>query len=419
MSNEKNPNVFKLEYHLYYPNDFTPRDATEVKHVHDSAWARGTALTKSGKKGQSVVNYMLSHCDKELYGFTDYASDPKKTTGLFNATKVLSKDEKKQFEEKLKGTTATIYEGFFSFSPDLYEKIKNANDAKNAIQNAFPKLLETAFKKEKGYSPKFKSDDFEWVGAIHTDTDHIHCHVLFFEKNPNYNGPKGPDYYTSLHPKFNIENVQRWKSYLEKQVLDVNFDLKFRDVFMDGFREEIKDKSVADIIHRHGKTMSNFNVKQFARLTNENKKIVRECFDDIINFVPELKQKYQEFENKIDDYVSKSNAIDEKNKVKFKNNFKENRMDDLFNRCANDILKIMILDKNVHLKKANYRKTKNKMTKFYAQDKRLIREKSNEIRLDNKQKDRDINKLISLLSDTNSWLFNYSDLADTLDSPTK
>ncbi len=419
MSKESNVNVFRLNYHLYYPNGFQPRDSTEVKQVHDSAWARGTALTKSGKQGQSAINYMVSHCDKELFGFTEYASNKDKSTGLFDANHVLSKAEKKELEGKLKSTTATIYEGFFSFSPDLYEKIKNANDGKNAIQNAFPKLLETAFKREKGYSPKFKSTDFEWVGAIHTDTDHIHCHVLFFEKEPKYISKKGVDYYTSIHPKLNIDNVQKWKSYLEKEVLDVKFNLLYRDTFMDSFRQEIKDKSVEDIIHRHSKEMKDFSVKQFARLTNDNKNIVRNCFNDILNFVPELKEKYKSFEDQLDEYVAKSNAIDEKNKVEIKTKFKENRMDDLFNRCANDILKVMIQDHNYHEKKANYRKTKNNIKQYRVQDKRLIIEKNNELRVDNKQKERDIKELIYLMTKDDSWLFNYSDLADTLDSQTK
>lgn len=130
--------------------------------------------------------------------YNDYMSNPEKTSALF--TKAYDKapnhvvQEMKNYFEEAQKNKSPLWQMVFSFRNEwlvnhhyLDEKTNHLN--KEQLYQATRLAIEELEKKEglKG----------EWTGAIHYNTDNIHIHVGYVEKNPtrewiNYTHPKDP-----------------------------------------------------------------------------------------------------------------------------------------------------------------------------------------------------------------------------------
>ena len=402
-------NIFNVDYHLYYDKNYIPDSIDEANLLNKSNWARGRS-----------IDYIKSHCDKTNSNFIDYASNEEKTTGLFNGEKDLSKAEIKAFKKKLKAYDGTVYTAIYSFGEELKDYIKNAADAKDAVQKTIGKFFKTAFKTsgKYAYDPHLKPDDFEWCGAIHTNTEHIHAHLIFFEKEKKFSkkGSNEKTYWTALHPKLEKENINNYRFYVSKYVLQNQIDYEKRDLFLDAFKDNFNNESTIDIIRKHALRMDDFNVKQYARLTDKNKKIVKDCYDELLKFNPDLRKKKDDFERQLDMFEQRYNKINEANKIKRVEDFKEKRMEDIFNRNANSILKVMIQSRKIKKLKKDYKTNRSSNYRYYPNDTKLIRAKAIEIRENEYQHDKDVKNLINILSSVDYWNFNYQDLSTQIET---
>lgn len=396
--------IFNVDYHLYYGKDYVPNSIKETNFLRKSRWARGKAVT-----------YIKSHCEKNNSNFIDYANNYEKTEGLFNDKKDFTKADVKAFKKKLKETDATVYTAIFSFGEELKDYIKTAGDAKETIQKTIGKFFKTAFKTpgKYAYDPHLKMDDFERCGAVHTNKEHMHVHLIFFEKEKNFTRKKGKEmtYWTTLHPKIEIENLNNYRFYVSNYVFQNEIDYEKRDLFLDAFKDTVKSKNVNEIIRDYALKMDDFNVKQYARLTDKNKKIVKDCFDELIKVNPFLKKKKDDFESQLDMLQANFNKINDANMIKKVEDFKEKRMEDIFKRSANNILKVMIQSRKIKKLNRDYKKNRSSNYRYYPNDPKLIRAKAIEIRQNEYQHDRDVKELIKILSSVDYWDFNYEDLS--------
>ena len=309
----------------------------------------------------------------------------------------------------------TVYTAIYSFGEELKDYIKNAADAKDAVQKTIGKFFKTAFKTsgKYAYDPHLKPDDFEWCGAIHTNTEHIHAHLIFFEKEKKFSkkGSNEKSYWTALHPKLEKENINNYRFYVSNYVLQNQIDYEKRDLFLDAFKDNFNNESTIDIIRKHALRMDDCNVKQYARLTDKNKKIVKDCYDELLKFNPDLRKKKDDFERQLDMFEQRYNKINEANKIKRVEDFKEKRMEDIFNRNANSILKVMIQSRKIKKLKKDYKTNRSSNYRYYPNDPKLIRAKAIEIRQNERQHEKDVNNLIKILSSVDYWDFNYQDLS--------
>lgn len=401
--------IFNVDYHLYYDKDFIPNSIDEANLLKKSNWARGNS-----------IDYIKSHCDKNNSNFIDYANNKEKSEGLFDDKKDFTKADIKAFKKKLKTTDATVYTAIFSFGEELKDHIKNAADAKDAIQKTIGKFFKTAFKTagKYAYDPHLKMDDFEWCGAIHTNTEHIHAHLIFFEKEKKFTkkGSKEKTYWTTLHPKLEKENINNYRFYVSNYVFQNEIDYEKRDLFLDAFKGNFNKESTLDIIRKYALRMDDFNVKQYARLTDKNKKIVKDCFDELLKVNPDLRKKKDDFERQLDLFQEKYNKINDANKIKKVDDFKEKRMEDIFKRSANGILKVMIQSRKIKKLKKDYKTNRSSNYRYYPNDPKLIRAKAIEIRQNERQHEKDVNNLIKILSSVDYWDFNYQDLSTQIET---
>lgn len=59
------------------------------------------------------------------------------------------------------------------------------------------------------------------------------------------------------------------------EMLVIDLEIKFGDEETELFKKNIQDKSVINIIYRHLKMILEFNSKQYKKLSNENKEVVK------------------------------------------------------------------------------------------------------------------------------------------------
>lgn len=136
-----------------------------------------------------------------------------------------------------------LYRCVFSFDDEFAMKnnIKNSKGMRNLIKKTMDKNLKTM-----GFDP----DNVEWFAFYHTNTEHPHVHVAFYEKRQSRN--------RFLIPKKDIEKV---RSNIVKQMkLNVEFysvrDNLKQDIFneMDklGYSDDIKKLMIRTENNSHG-----------------------------------------------------------------------------------------------------------------------------------------------------------------------
>lgn len=398
--------IFQVKAHQKYASDFTPKTAREISYLKQSKWARC-----EGKN--NVLYYLSSHVDKEekIEAFNN-KEKLKNFSGFFDKNNLLTKKEKNALKEKLQKTDATIYTAVFSFSNVSKVKVSDSTMAREIIQKTFDNFLKKA---------DLDPNNVEWFGCIHTNTDHIHSHIVFFEKDKQYLDSKGNlNYKTTLHPVLPKDALDFYRFKVSDYMINNNLKYDLRDKLLSMFKDNVEELSVREIIHKYSLQMDDFKVKQYGRLTDKNKKVVDDCIDEIIRTDPTLKAKNDEYENQLQTVQDEYEAIiDENNLPKFRKRiekYKETRVEDLHKRFGNQVLDLMHQDKEISVKKSEYKTIKSKDKTYYANSPELIREKAIYMRNIDYEQERDAKKLIEIMSDTGAWTFKYKDIADMVQS---
>lgn len=406
MNNENyKGHIFTVCHHKYFGDNFMPRTAKEISFLKKSYWARC-------KTNNNVLHYLSSHIDKEQIVLpNEKESKITNFSGFFSKNKLLTKNDIKVLKETLQNTDATIYTAIFSFSNETNVKCKDSTMAREIIQNTFDDFLKKA---------KLKPDNVEWFGCIHTNTDHIHSHIVFFEKEKKFIDYVGNvNYRTTVHNKLPVESLNYYRDQVGLYMIQHASAYKVRDQMIELFKLNIKEPTTKDIIHKYSSQMSDFSVKQYNRLNSYNKNIVDSCLDEIINKNKELKKKKEGYENYLDsiqeDLEIYAQDVQSNHSSKKMKSYKKEKIDYLHNRFGNQVLKIMIMDKELNMKKSQYKREKSSKT-YYANSSSLIRKKAINSRAADYEYENTLKKLIEEMCDSETWQFDYKDISEIVKS---
>lgn len=403
MENQEKNNIYKghifqLKHHQNYGEKYSPKTAREIAYIKQSNWARC-------KQHNNLLTYLSSHIDKEENDsiFKD-KNGSNNYSGFFSKEALLSKQDKKKVKDLLNKTDSTIYTSVFSFASGT---VANGTQAREIIQNTFDDFLKKA---------KLNPNNVSWFGCIHTNTDHIHAHIFFFENEKNYTKANGEiTYKTTAHPKIPKEALDYYRFRVSEFIANNKIRYDYRDVMLAAFKQNNTTLSAREIIHKYSLQMDNYSALQYARLTAHNKKVVDDCIDELINSEPSLKELNDQFENNLQIVQEEFEAMNEDNNIEsFKKkikNYKKSRIENLHQRFGNDVLKVMVQDKKNKDKITNFKKEKSEKS-YYANDSRLIRSKAIESRSESKKLEYEIKRLINIMSNEGWWKFEYKDIAD-------
>jgi hypothetical protein len=123
----------------------------------------------------------LSYIDKgikttKVRDYVAYAGDGEKSSGIFSANGILSREEKKELREELRETKSTIWDYVISFEEKYgKENCYSWQKAKDLLAKTLP-----GYFKSVGLDP----EKTVWYAGLHENTDNRHIHLSFFQKEP-------------------------------------------------------------------------------------------------------------------------------------------------------------------------------------------------------------------------------------------
>lgn len=309
-----------------------------------------TRFVTSGEanKGKSSFKNYLNYMDRaeasseksNFENYQDYMGNEEKSTGLFTAEKdELSNEEKNKYKEIFKRSQekgSILWQDVISFDNEWLKEngiLKENFIDEKKLQQVTRSAVNEMLKKEE------LTDSAIWTGAIHYNTDNIHIHVATVQtKNFRERG------------KRKLGSIDSMKSKVVNQIMDRS---KQNEKLNDFIRNEvIKGKQTDKIMTLKNRVANRDMVKQFKTIYEmlpEDKRLWKYNMNGISNVRPEIdklttmyleknfKTEFKEFKDQLDKEVDlfKKTYGDSKKAEQFK----ETKMDDLYTRMGNTILK--------------------------------------------------------------------------------
>lgn len=309
-----------------------------------------TRFVTSGEanKGKSSFKNYLNYMDRaeasseksNFENYQDYMGNEEKSTGLFTAEKdELSNEEKNKYKEIFKRSQekgSILWQDVISFDNEWLKEngiLKENFIDEKKLQQVTRSAVNEMLKKEE------LTDSAIWTGAIHYNTDNIHIHVATVQtKNFRERGKRKQG------------SIDSMKSKVVNQIMDRS---KQNEKLNDFIRNEvIKNKQDDKIMTLKNRVANRDMVKQFKKIHEmlpEDKRLWKYNMNGISNVRPEIdklttmyleknfKTEFKEFKDQLDKEVDlfKKTYGDSKKAERYK----ETKMDDLYTRMGNTILK--------------------------------------------------------------------------------
>lgn len=164
----------------------------------------------------NYVDYVQDGSKKPL-DYVDYSGNSEKSTGVFNADGLLTKEQRKSIKKALSETKSVIWHGFMSFTEEFGNLYCNDYEsAYRMMKTEFPRFLKSA-----GLDPK----NVIWYAGLHENTDNRHIHFSFFEKEPmKYRARSNNRHFSN--GKLPYYSIEQFKLRAEQKLTDSTAQLK-------------------------------------------------------------------------------------------------------------------------------------------------------------------------------------------------
>lgn len=287
--------------------------------------------------------------------FKNEANPKIKINDIYNGHEVDFKDLKNQ----LKGLNKhqTFYDTIISFSNN---QIKNfdLNDPK-----LISKLISEPFKKlliDNGHN----KDNINAFFTIHTDTNHHHIHLGFYEKNPSFIDTNGKSCFKKIGL---LKNINNFKKAIDNSFNELNYSAfyKSRIELLNNLEinknKFIKNANFEKLIE-HFLTIPKKTNKCY--FFNNQPKFVKDAvlsiFEKMKNNDPKLKRDYEKYLNLVDEIDKKQHQIYKNNRTSDQSKFKYQNLKGAYgikSRIGNKILNTVKQEVN-KIEKSQHRKIK-------------------------------------------------------------
>ena len=311
---------------------------------------------------ESTIKNVLDFEQKDTLkdsDFFEYANSRPGSTGVFGPNGSVSNSE---IRDKLRNTKSNVWNGVLSFTKD-YARVNCSN--KSQAEKIMNNTLNTLF-----VSQGLEPDNVEYFCALHTNTDNPHVHFVYWEKEALKINSKGQRVYSKfMVPKKAINDfkyaVADYNSKLTITPLK-NLDFSYRDKIRDAFKPNtIEDNNLQRWL-KLDKDLGKRTTKQYARLTSEQRRTLCTFVDEYVNSNPTLKQNW---DNYMLTLIKKFNEIKKHHQEakiplsKAAKTFYKSRVEELYGRCGNEILKSLQLISESHKNNEEILKDKIKKEK--------------------------------------------------------
>lgn len=291
--------------------------------------------------------------------YNDYMENPEKSSGLFTADKdKLTQNEKqivKDIFQIAQNNGSFMWQTVISFDNKyleengLYDKesgFLNEDKIHELTRGAVGNIL-----KEENMD-----DSAFWTASIHYNTDNIHIHIAIVEQEPQRAIIKTGKYAGQRKGTFKQNSLRAAKRFVVNYILENQID-------NDRINKIIRDNIIGNK-KEHPLYKDKEFIKEFMRIHDrlpKNKKLWNYGMNSLNYIRPDLDglisiylEKYHSSELKeLKELLKKYEEIYERSYGKSKNNYAQNKIDDLYKRLGNVILKEMKsydkeIKKNIH-----------------------------------------------------------------------
>lgn len=245
--------------------------------------------------------------------FKNEANPKIKINDIYNGDEI----DVKGLKQQLKGLNKhqAFYDTIISFSNNQTKNF-DLNDPK-----LISKLIGEPFKKlliDNGHN----KDNINAFFAIHTDTNHHHIHLGFYEKNPSFIDTKGKSCFKKIGL---LKEIDKFKKAIDNNFNELNFSAfyKSRIELLNNLKisknKFIKDANFEKLIE-HFLTIPKKTNKSY--FFNNQPKFVKNAvlsiFEKMKNNDPKLKKDYENYLNLVDEISKKQYQIYKNHQSKFK-----------------------------------------------------------------------------------------------------
>lgn len=246
---------------------------------------RDGASDKLSEEDAKRVRCFAEISPTEERSILGYAQNRQGSTGLISKK---PSDDRAKIEKKLQKTRSNIWHAVLSFTPEIGQKYcKNRKEAQEILEKNLPFL----FKKS-----HLNYDNIYWTGAFHNNTDNPHIHIVFWEENPQHIDAKGNRKFSKKgvidQDCFSDFKAHILQSFSEKKHDYFSMRDDIRTVAVNAFRN---DAALFSAFLTDGASIIAEGKYQYARLSDEQKKMVDGYVQAVIRNNPLLKLQYDTY----------------------------------------------------------------------------------------------------------------------------
>lgn len=197
----------------YYENEYTLSRNSAKQEKYGKA--RQFYSCKQSN-GEDYLKY-VDKGSKQKIDYVEYSGDNEKSSGLFGKNGLMSLKERQALRKQLRATNSVIWDCLLTFQPEFGQRYCNDYEqACDLMRKEFPRFLKSA-----GLNPQ----NVTWYAGLHTNKNHRHIHISFFENEPTRVRAHKKDLQFS-HGKIPLPCINQFKLRAELALTDVAAELK-------------------------------------------------------------------------------------------------------------------------------------------------------------------------------------------------
>ncbi|MCQ2795668.1 MAG: relaxase MobL, partial [Bacilli bacterium] len=344
--------VYIQKYHQYFDANFIKSKEYNRRPAYYNTLIKKSAFYRTPKSSvHNILTYLTrkSACDKtsiqdeqdERYrkaleslktikkaSIDDYMKNRPGSTGLFNQYGDIKPNDLRALRKQLSTIKTNIYEGVLSFTPEYSEKvIHNKQEAYELLKEVMPKYF-----KDKGLDP----NNMTYFAAYHNNTNHKHCHIIFFENEPSrylQNGKPG-------NIRYFVKDLNHFKELVALARPMERDYIYLRDPVIKSMESESTNKQYQSFLNDVRKVIE--DKKQYSRCNNNEKQVIQNYAKFIYEHSSNFRTNYDNMMKALDkrqDEIIKNYEMLHLKPTPYALNFAATRKDELNTRLYNQIMK--------------------------------------------------------------------------------
>ena len=249
---------------------------------------RDSAADKLPDEEAKKVKAAIEHTELTGTSILGYGDKRKGSTGLFFKDEKNADKGKQKAIKDLQETGSNVWHSVLSFTPEISNLFcTNKAEANKLLQKTLPDLFKNS---------GLDYNNINWCAAYHTNTDHRHIHLVFWEKEATHISSKGEKSFTK---KGNIPQscFANFKASILKNYSESGLEyFSMRDEIRQGITSTMKNnRSLFESFVSRSASIIEGGHYQYGRLNDEQKKTVDAFAKLALEKDPALAKKYNEY----------------------------------------------------------------------------------------------------------------------------